>query len=233
MKLLNKSESKIVILACIFTVISVLGFVLMQGNIKSKGNEYVGKKSKLKEIELTTDDYELIKRDKKDNENIFIVLEKRDLTLEESACLVSELGKKSSGKFKVYLFNDKNKASNFEYKVEQIQTIAKPIDSKRVEIEEYYTINKEAKDKPQYYAIKSINEKDGNTKIEIDLKDTDEPEKVLAQIKFLGDNIRNLNRNKELGTLEIKAYYENEKNSSWSYSSKNKNLIIHNQIVDQ
>ena len=78
MKLLNKSESKIVILACIFTVISVLGFVLMQGNIKSKGNEYVSKKSKLKEIELTTDDYELIKRDKKDNENIFIVLEKRN-----------------------------------------------------------------------------------------------------------------------------------------------------------
>ncbi|CEN76530.1 Uncharacterised protein [[Clostridium] sordellii] len=233
MKLLNKSESKIVILACIFTVISVLGFVLMQGNIKSKGNEYVSKKSKLKEIELTTDDYELIKRDKKDNENIFIVLEKRNLTLEESAYLVSELGKKSSGKFKVYLFNDKEKARDFEYETEQIQTVAKPIDSEKVEIEEYHIINKEIKDKPQYYAIKSINKKDGKTKVEIDLEDIDKPEKVLAQIKFLGDNIRNLNRNKDLGSFEIKAYYDTEKSSNWLYTSKNKNLIIHNQIVEK
>ncbi|CEO09915.1 Uncharacterised protein [[Clostridium] sordellii] len=232
MKFKNKSEIKVIVLACIFTVIIVLGFSLMQGNIKSKKSEYVSTKSDTKNIELTKGDYELVRKDEKVDENTFIVLEKRELTPKEIAYLANELGKKSTGKFKVYLFNNKEKASNFEYETEQIQTIAKPIDSQKIGVEEYYNINKEVKDKPQNYTIKNINEKDGNTFIEIYFTNNTNPEKVLAQIKFLGDNIRNLNHNKDLGTLEIKAYYGEGKNSSWIYTSKNKNLIIHNQIVD-
>ncbi|CEN91468.1 Uncharacterised protein [[Clostridium] sordellii] len=232
MQIKNKSESKVIIVACIFTVIVVLVFSLMQGSIKSKKSEYVATKSEIKKIDLNKDDYELIRSDEKDNENIFIVLEKRKLTSEESAYLVNELGKKSSGKFKVYLFNDKEKASDFEYKTEQIQTVAKSIDSNKVEIRKYYKVDKEVKDKPKHYTIKDIKEKDGNTFIEVDLNSITNPEKALAQIKFLGDNIRDLNHNQDLGTLEIKAFYDKVNSSSWIYTSEYKNLIIKNQIVD-
>ncbi|CEP49081.1 hypothetical protein [Paraclostridium sordellii] len=228
----NKNEGKIIIFACIFTVIIVLAFSLMQGRVKSKKSECVSKESVNERVELTKDDYEVIKKDENGSEKIFIVLEKRNLNSKEKAYLVNELGKKSSGKFKVYLFNDKSKASDFEYKTEQIQTVAKPIDSKKVEIKKYNIIDKESKDEPQNYSIESINKKDGNTYIEIDLKNTNEPEKALAQIKFLGDNIRNLNYNKNLGILEIKAYFDEENSPSWEYTSENKNLIIHNQIVE-
>ena len=232
MNLKNKSETKVVIVACIFTVIIITLISLMQGSIKEKKSKYTPQKSKAMNIELTNDDYELIRKDKKGNENIFIVLEKRNLNFKEMAYLVNELGKKSSEKFKVYIFNNKEKANDFEYEIEQIQTVAKPIDSKKVEIEEYHIINKEDKDEPQYYDIKSINNKDGKTKIEIDLKNTSNPETILGQIKFLGDNVRTLNKDKDLGILEIKAYFDEENSPSWEYTSENKNLIIYNQIVD-
>lgn len=232
MEFKNKSEVKIIVVACIFTVVIVLGFSLMQGSIKSEKSKYVATKPDAKKIDLTNADYELIKKDEKGNENIFIILKKRNLNPEESAYLANELGKKSSGKFKVYLFNNREKASDFEYKTEQIQTIAKPINSQKFEIEEYNIVNKEIKDKPQDYDIKSINKKDENTFVEINLKNTTDPEKALAQIKFLGENIRYLNHNNDLGTLEIKAYYDKINSSSWVYTSENKNLIIRNQIVD-
>ncbi|CEN89252.1 hypothetical protein [Paraclostridium sordellii] len=232
MQIKNKSESKVIIVACICTVIIVLGFSLMQGSIKSKKSEYVEVKSEIKNIELTKDDYELIRIDEKDNENIFIVLEKRNLTPKELAYLVNELGKKSSRKFKVYLFTDKEKSNDFEYRIDQIQTVAKPIDSNKIEIRKYYKVDKEVKDKPKHYTIKDIKEKDGNTFIEINLNSITNPEKAIGQIKFLGDNIRSLNHNKDLGTLYINAYFDEKASLSWNYTSENKNLIIHNQIID-
>ena len=77
MKFKNKSEIKVIVLACIFTVIIVLGFSLMQGNIKSKKSEYVSTESDTKNIELTKGDYELVRKDEKVDENTFIVLEKK------------------------------------------------------------------------------------------------------------------------------------------------------------
>ena len=228
----NKNESKIVIIACFFTVFIVIGFSLMQGSIKSNKSDYSVPKSDTKNIELTKDDYDIIKKDEKNNENVFVILEKRNLNSKETACLVNLLGKKVSGKFKVYLFNDKNKAINFEYKTEEIQKIAKPIDSKKIEIEEYHSIDKEVKIEPQYYAIKNVDKKDGKTNIEIDLKDTDEPEKALAQIKFLAENIKSLNLNKDLGILEINAFYEGGNSPRWKYTSRDKNLIINSQVID-
>ena len=232
MNLKNKNESKIVILACLFTVFIVIGFSLMQGSIKSNKSDYAVKKSDTKNIELTKDDYEIIKKDEKNNVKIFVVLEKRNLNPKETACLANELGEKLSGKFKVYLFDDKNKAANFEYKTEQIQKIVKPIDSKKVEIEEYHITDKELEVEPQYYVIKNIDKKDGKTNIEIELKNTDEPETVLAQIKFLAENIKNLNHNKDLGILEINAFYEGGNSPSWKYTSRDKNLIINSQIIN-
>lgn len=232
MNLKNKNESKIVILACLFTVFIVIGFSLMQGSIKSNKSDYAVKKSDTKNIELTKDDYEIIKKDEKNNVKMFVVLEKRNLNPKETACLANELGEKLSGKFKVYLFDDKNKAANFEYKTEQIQKIVKPIDSKKVEIEEYHITDKELEVEPQYYVIKNIDKKDDKTNIEIELKNTDEPETALAQIKFLAENIKNLNRNKDLGILEINAFYEGGDSQSWKYTSRDKNLIINSQIIN-
>lgn len=204
----------------------------MQGSIKSNKSDYSVPKSDTKNIELTKDDYDIIKKDEKNNENVFVILEKRNLNSKEIACLVNVLGKKVSGKFKVYLFNDKNKAVNFEYKTEQIQKVANPIDSEKIEIEEYYSTDKAVQIEPKYYVIKNIDKKDGKTNIEVDLKDTDEPEKALAQIKFLAENIKSLNRNKDLGILEINAYYEDGNSPSWKYTSKAKNLIINSKIID-
>lgn len=233
MRFMNKNENKIVIVACALTVIVVLGFTLMQGSVKSKENVYVSKKvDSNKELKLTKEDYEIVKKDQKDNKDIFIVLEKRELKQEERASLVNIIGKDTNKKFEIYLFNNKEKADNFEYKIEQIQTIVKPIETDRVEVEEYYTIDKKIKDEPQYYAIKSIKENGANTLVEVDLKDTIKPEKALAQISFLGQSIKKLNPDKNLGNLEIKAYYGETKNSSWEYSSGNDKLIVHNQIVE-
>ena len=233
MRFMKKNENKIIIVACALTVIVVLGFTLMQGNVKSKENIYVSKQvDSNKDLKLTKEDYEIVKKDKKDNEDVFIVLEKRELTQEERASLVNIIGKETNKKFEIYLFDNKEKADNFEYKTEQIQTIVKPIEAKKVEVEEYYIIDKKIKDEPQYYAIKSIKENGENTLVEIDLKDTIKPEKALAQISFLGQSIKKLNPDKNLGNLEIKAYYNESKNPSWEYSSKNYKLIVHNQIVE-
>ena len=233
MRFMNKNENKIIIVACALTVIVVLGFTLMQGSVKSKENVYISKQvDSNKELKLTKEDYEIVKKDQKDNKDIFIILEKRNLTQEERASLVNIIGKDTNKKFEIYLFNNKEKADNFEYKTEQIQTIVKPIEKERVEVEEYYTIDKKTKDEPQYYAIKSIKENGANTSVEVDLKDTIKPEKALAQISFLGQSIKKLNPDKNLGNLEIKAYYGETKNSSWEYSSDNDHLIVHNQIVE-
>lgn len=233
MRFMNKNENKIIIVACALTVIVVLGLTLMQGSVKSKENVYISKQvDSNKELKLTKEDYEIVKKDQKDNKDIFIILEKRNLTQEERASLVNIIGKDTNKKFEIYLFNNKEKADNFEYKTEQIQTIVKPIEKERVEVEEYYTIDKKTKDEPQYYAIKSIKENGANTSVEVDLKDTVKPEKALAQISFLGQSIKKLNPDKNLGNLEIKAYYGETKNSSWEYSSDNDKLIVHNQIVE-
>lgn len=231
MKYKDNKEKVVIITACAITVMVVLGFTLIQGTAKSKENEYVSKQTNVKS-QISENDYEIIKKQEKDNKQIFIVLEKRKLNSSEMAELTNQLVKDNSKNFEIYLFDNKEKANNFEYAKNQIQTLIKPSDKNNIQIEDYYIVNKEIENTPQYYSVESIKESQGKTKIELDLKETKKPEEALAQIKFLGENIKELNPDKNLNNLEIKAYYKENKDSSWEYTSQEKQLIIHNELVD-
>lgn len=231
MKYKNNNEKVIITIACAMTILIVIGFTLMQGTTKSKDNEYVSKQNNIK-AQLSENDYEIVKKQEKDNKQIFIVLEKRKLKSEEMAELTNQLIKDNSKNFAIYLFDNKEKANKFDYTKDQIQTLIKPSDKNNIHIQNYYVVNKEIEDTPQYYAIESIKKAQGKTKIELDLKETKNPQEALAEIKFLGENIKELNHDKNLENLEIKAYYKENKETSWEYTSQDKQLIIHNEIVN-
>ncbi|MFR3568341.1 MAG: hypothetical protein ACLTUR_10085 [Paraclostridium sordellii] len=232
MKFINNNENKIIIVACTLTVIVILGFTIMQGSVKAKDSIYISKEVDPKDtLKLTKEDYEIIKKDEKGNKDIFIVLEKRKLTTKERASLVNIIEKNTKRKYQIYLFNDKEKANNFEYKIEQIKVVINPIGSKKVEVKEYHTIEKQIKDKPQYYVINNVKENADNTVVEVNLENIKKPEKALSQIKFLVENIKELNPNKNLENLEVKAYDERTK-TSWEYSTVNDNIVVHSQIFE-
>lgn len=231
MKYKDNKERVIIVIACTITVMIVLGFTLMQGTIKSKEDKYVSKQNNIKP-QVSESDYEIIKKQEKDNIQTLIVLEKRNLNSKEISNLTNQLIKDTSKDFEIYLFNNKEKANDFEFEKEEIQTLIKPSDKNNIQIEDYYIINKEIETSPQYYAVESIKKSQEKTIIELDLADTKKPEEALAQIKFLGENIKEINPNRNLENLEIKAYCKENKNPSWEYTSQNKKLIIHNQLVE-
>ena len=86
MRFMKKNENKIIIIACALTVIVVLGFTLMQGNVKSKENTYVSKQvDSNKDLKLTKEDYEIVKKDRKDQQRcIYCTRKKRVNTRRKS-----------------------------------------------------------------------------------------------------------------------------------------------------
>ncbi|MEG0051003.1 MAG: hypothetical protein RR712_02395 [Terrisporobacter sp.] len=231
MKYKNNTEKVIISIACTMTVLAVLGFTLMQGTAKEKESDYVSKQINIKS-QISENDYEILKKEDKDNKQIFIVLEKRNLNSEEISELTNQIVKDTSKKFEIYLFDNKEKANSFEYTKDQIQTLITPTEESDIQIQDYYIVNKEIENTPQYYTVESIKESKGKTTIELDLRETKKPEEALAQMKFLGQNIKDLNPNKDLENLEIKAYCKENTNPSWEYTSQDKQLIIHNEIVE-
>ncbi|MGL5754076.1 MAG: hypothetical protein ACRCYC_01985 [Paraclostridium sp.] len=231
MKYKNNTEKVIISIACTMTVLAVLGFTLMQGTAKEKESDYVSKQINIKS-QISENDYEILKKEDKDNKTIFIVLEKRNLNSEEISELTNQIVKDTSKKFEIYLFDNKEKANSFEYTKDQIQTLITPTEESDIQIQDYYIVNKEIENTPQYYTVESIKESKGKTTIELDLRETKKPEEALAQMKFLGQNIKDLNPNKDLENLEIKAYCKENTNPSWEYTSQDKQLIIHNEIVE-
>ena len=231
MKSRNSKEKGIIILACTMTVVIVLGFTLMQGTIKSKDNKYVSKQvNKIANINISKNDYEILDSKQNDKKQTLVILEKREFTPEEIAALTNQVIKDKNN-FEIYLFDNKEKAENFEYEEKQIQTLVQPSEKNQINIQNYYTVEEETESVPQYYAVESIKEEKGKTKIEISIEDATNPEKALAQIKFLGQEIKELNPKKELNDLEIITYYKGDEGPSWKYTSENKQLIIHNELV--
>jgi hypothetical protein len=229
----NNKEKIIITIACTMTVVIVLGFTLMQGTMKSKESEYVSNQTNTNlKSNISKDDYEILDKQEKDGKQIFIVLEKRKFNSKEIADLTNQVVKDTNKKFDIYLFDNKEKANNFEYLEEQTQTLVQPIDKNSIKIQDYYLIDKELETVPQYYAVESIKESKGKTKIELSIENVKNPEQALGQIKFLGQTIKELNPDKELGDLEITAYSKDDKNPSWKYTSDNKKLIINNEVVE-
>lgn len=229
----KKNNEKLIVLgACIITVLVVVGFTFIQGNLKSKAEEhYVSKQSNVNlDTNLSKNDYEVIKEDNKDNISKYIILEKRNLSSEEIVQLTKQIVKNNKN-FEIYIFNDKEKSKQFDYNKNEIEILVKPKERGKLNIQNYYLVEKEIKSIPQYYSVESIKEKDNTAIIDLDLEENERPEKVLSQIKFLGQSIKDLNKDKKIENLDIKAYYKDIKEIKWEYKSEDKNLIIHNEIV--
>lgn len=229
----KKNEKFIIAIACFLTVVVVLGFTLISGSLKSKEEHYVSKVSSSKpQITISKDDYEIIKKEEKDGINTFIVLEKRDFNKEEMGQLSKNIIKDMNKNFNIYIFDDKEKAQDFNYEADKTQTLIKAVDQQQVEIQTYHTIKEEPKSVPQYYAVESIKDVDGKTEISLSLESIKEPEKALSQMKFLGETIKDLNKDKKIEKLEIKAYSKNNQAPNWEYTSENKSLVIQNELVE-
>lgn len=229
----KRNEKLVIAIACSLTVVVVLGFTLMGGSFKSKEEHYVSRVSSSKsQITISKDDYEIIKEEEKDGINTFIILEKRNFNKEEMGQLSKNIIKDMNKNFNIYIFDDKEKAQNFNYEVDKTQTLIKAVDQQQVEIQTYHTIKEEPKSVPQYYAVESIKEVDEKTQISLSLESIKEPEKALSQMKFLGETIKNLNKDKKIEKLEIKAYSKNEQAPNWEYTSENKSLVIQNELVE-
>lgn len=228
----KNNEKVIVTIACAITVVIVLGFTLMQGALNSNAEQYVSKQSNTKsEINISKEDYELIKQEEKNKIQTYIVLEKKKFNSDEISQLTKQLVKDTNKKFELYIFDDKEKAKNFDYNKEQVQLLVKPTDQQCIEIQNYYIVKNEIESVPQYYAVESIKEKNKIAHIKLNIEKIEKPEQALSHIKFLGQTIKDLNKDKQIENLEIKAYYKEESDTRWEYTSENKNLIIHNEIV--
>lgn len=232
MKKRKNNEKTIVLGASIIILLVVIGFVFIQKNFTSKEEErYVSKISNKKlDINLSKKDYEIIKNEKKNNIQNYIVIEKRNLNSAE----VGELTKKIAGNnnnFNIYIFSDKEKAKDFNYEENKIEILVNPEKEGKLSIKNYYFIEKEIESIPEYYVIKSIKEQDYRAFINLEIDEKQNPQKALSQMKFLGQSIKDLNKDKQIEILDIKAYYKDEKHVKWEYTSENKNLVIHDEVI--
>lgn len=229
----KKNEKLIITIACLLTVVVVLGFTLMGGQLKYKEEHYVSKVSSSKsQITISKDDYEIIKEEEKDGIDTFIILEKKNFNKEEMGQLSKNIIKDMNKKFNIYIFDDKEKAQDFNYETDKTQTLIKAIDQQQVGIQTYHTIKEEPKSVPQYYAVESIKDVNGKTQVSLSLESIKEPGKALSQMKFLGEVIKDLNKDKKIEKLEIKAYSKNNKAPNWEYTSENKSLVIQTELVE-
>lgn len=229
----KKNEKLVIAIACSLTAVVVVGFTLMGGSFKSKEEHYVSRVSSSKsEINISKSDYEIIKQEEKGGINTFVVLEKKNFNKEEMGQLSKNIIKDMNKNFNIYIFDDKEKAQDFNYEADKTQTLIKAVDQQQVEIQTYHTIKEEPKSIPQYYAVEAIKDVDGKTQISLSLESIKEPEKALSQMKFLGETIKNLNKDKKIEKLEIKAYSKNEQAPNWEYTSENKSLVIQNELVE-
>ncbi|MEN2258113.1 hypothetical protein AAIB48_10145 [Paraclostridium benzoelyticum] len=51
-------------------------------------------------------------------------------------------------------------------------------------------------------------------------------------MKFLGETIKDLNKDKKIEKLEIKAFSKDSQAPNWEYTSENKSLVIQNELVE-
>lgn len=230
----KKKEKKIIAVTCVATIAVAAGFTAMQGTIKQKEDKYVSQQTETQtETEISKDSYEIIDNKNLKEENTYIIVQKKQLSSQNIATLAQQIAKENTENFKLYIFEDKEKATNFDGSESQIEKIVIPTGND-IQIQTYNIVENEIETTPNNYEIKSVKPNENNTKIELEIEATDKPEKALAEIKFLGQSIKELNKEKdvELGNLKIQAYHIDNKNISWNYSSENKSRIIKNEIVE-
>ena len=192
----------------------VSGFTIVQGTIKAKEDNYISQQIQ-SEIKISKDSYEIIKNENIKEENKYVILQKEQLSSDEIALLAKEIAKENFDKFELYIFDNREKAINFNGLENQIEKIVRPIGND-IQIQTYNIIENEIESIPKNYEVKSVEPKESITKIELEIESTDKPETALAEVKFLGQSIKDLNSDKNLGNLNIQAYHINDRNVSWN-----------------
>ncbi|MGL6107371.1 hypothetical protein [Romboutsia sp.] len=228
---INKKEKKIVIISILITGMIVAGFTLSQGNLKSKEDNYasLNDTSTIDKYKVNEDEYEIINKD--EETNIFTIYAKRKFNSKEMAYITNQLIQNNENmdeKYEIYIFDEIEIAKNFNGEVETVQTKIVPSSNNKIQIQNHYSVEIEEDIIPKDYKIYNIEENNDTTKIEMIIKGLKDPREAISQIRFIGSVIRNENPNKNLGTLNIVAYTNSDKQESFEYDGQYKTKIINN-----
>ncbi|RDY27457.1 hypothetical protein CHL78_009595 [Romboutsia weinsteinii] len=234
---LNKNEKRIVTVSVLGTIVITLGFTMMQGDTKFNQKSYVSTENSVEVSSLSKDDYEVISRVDEGKQVVYSVFLKREISSKEAAELIKNL-KNEEEKFKanyeVCLFTDKDVATSVkEMSIEErgkvVEKLIVPVDESTIKMMEYSKVEKEIDSVPSDYEVISMKNIEGVTNIELMLKGVDKADEALAQIKFLGQNIKELNPSKNISILNIVAYTDEDKSKSFEYDGNYKDTVIKNQ----
>lgn len=137
MKNASKNEVKIALISIIGAGIITAGFVISQGNIKSKNDNYVSNiKEEVQQEESTELTYKVVNEDL---EKYTVVVDK-ELENEELNDLVKKVlaGNPSvEDYFEIYIFTDEENAKKFDGKKENIETRVTILPDNRFKLESY------------------------------------------------------------------------------------------------
>ena len=137
MKNASKNEVKIALISIIGAGIITAGFVISQGNIKSKNDNYVSNiKEEVQQEESTELTYKVVNEDL---ERYTVVVDK-ELENEEINDLVKKVlagNPNVEDYFEIYIFTNEENAKNFDGKKENIETRATILPDNRFKLESY------------------------------------------------------------------------------------------------
>lgn len=137
MKNASKNEVKIALISIIGAGIITAGFVISQGNIKSKNDNYVSNiKEEVQQEEVTELSYKVVNEDL---ERYTVVVDK-ELENEELNDLVKKVlagNPNVEDYFEIYIFTNEENAKNFDGKKENIETRVTILPDNRFKLESY------------------------------------------------------------------------------------------------
>lgn len=137
MKNASKNEVKIALISIIGAGIITAGFVISQGNIKSKNDNYVSNiKEEVQQEEPTELTYKVVNEDL---ERYSVVVDK-ELENEEINDLVKKVLAGNSNVedyFEIYIFTNEENAKNFDGKKENVETRVTILPDNRFKLESY------------------------------------------------------------------------------------------------
>lgn len=137
MKNASKNEVKIALISIIGAGIITAGFVISQGNIKSKNDNYVSNiKEEVQQEESTELTYKVVNEDL---ERYTVVIDK-ELENEELNDLVKKVlagNPNVEDYFEIYIFTNEENAKNFDGKKENIETRVTILPDNRFKLESY------------------------------------------------------------------------------------------------
>ena len=137
MKNASKNEVKIALISIIGAGIITAGFVISQGNIKSKNDNYVSNiKEEVQQEEPTELTYKVVNEDL---EKYTVVVDK-ELENKEINDLVKKVlagNPNVEDYFEIYIFTNEENAKNFDGKKENVETRVTILPDNRFKLESY------------------------------------------------------------------------------------------------